>query len=63
MVDYFSNENAPAQGNAPVNGAAPQATNGEDTGMAEISVSISTTARRAASSSNILLVNVIPTIP
>lgn len=41
MVDYFSNENAPAQGNAPVNGAAPQATNGEDTGMAEISVSIS----------------------
>jgi hypothetical protein len=39
MVDYFSNENAPAQGNAPVN-VAPQATNGEDTGMAEISVSL-----------------------
>jgi THO complex subunit 4 len=39
MVDYFSNENAPAEGNAPVNGAAPQATNGgEDLGMAEISV-------------------------
>ncbi|KAF3385369.1 mRNA export protein mlo3 [Penicillium rolfsii] len=38
MVDYFSNENAPA-GNAPVNTAVavPQATNGEDTGMAEIS--------------------------
>jgi len=39
MVDYFSNENAPAEGNAPTNGTAPQATNGgEDLGMAEISV-------------------------
>ncbi|KAJ5900917.1 mRNA export protein mlo3 [Penicillium subrubescens] len=37
MVDYFSNENAPAAGNAPIAGAAPQAANGEDTGMAEIS--------------------------
>ncbi|KAJ5159849.1 mRNA export protein mlo3 [Penicillium canariense] len=37
MVDYFSNENVPTEGNAPVNGAAPQATSGEDTGMAEIS--------------------------
>ncbi|KAJ6113467.1 mRNA export protein mlo3 [Penicillium sp. IBT 18751x] len=40
MVDYFSNENAPAQAQAPapVNGAAPQAANsGEDLGMAEIS--------------------------
>ncbi|KAJ5194888.1 mRNA export protein mlo3 [Penicillium cinerascens] len=38
MVDYFTNENAPAAGNAPVNGTAPQATNaGEDLGMAEIS--------------------------
>ncbi|KAJ5587192.1 mRNA export protein mlo3 [Penicillium hispanicum] len=40
MVDYFANENAPAEGNAPVNGTAQQATNGgEDLGMAEISVS------------------------
>lgn len=37
MVDYFSNENAPAEGNA-ANGA-PQQTNGDqDLGMAEISV-------------------------
>ena len=40
MVDYFSNENAPAQGNGPVNGTA-QTNGGEDTGMAEISVSAS----------------------
>lgn len=40
MVDYFANENVPVAGNAPVNGTAPQATNGgEDLGMAEISVS------------------------
>ncbi|KAJ5101966.1 mRNA export protein mlo3 [Penicillium alfredii] len=38
MVDYFSNENAPADGNAP-NGTAQQANGGEDLGMAEISVS------------------------
>jgi hypothetical protein len=39
MVDYFSNENAPAQATAPANSAAPQPTNnGEDLGMAEISV-------------------------
>jgi THO complex subunit 4 len=38
MVDYFSNENAPAQATAPANSAAPQPTNnGEDLGMAEIS--------------------------
>lgn len=40
MVDYFASENAPAEGSAPVNGTAQQATNGgEDLGMAEISVS------------------------
>lgn len=38
MVDYFSTENAPAGGNAPVNGTTQQA-NGEDLGMADISVS------------------------
>ena len=39
MDDYFNNENAPADTNAPVNGSAPQATNGgEDLGMADISV-------------------------
>lgn len=39
MVDYFANENAPAEGTAP-NGTAQQAANGgEDLGMAEISVS------------------------
>ncbi|KAI9928098.1 hypothetical protein AWENTII_007791 [Aspergillus wentii] len=40
MIDYFSNDNpAPAEGNAPVNGAAqpPAANGGEDLGMAEIS--------------------------
>jgi hypothetical protein len=57
MVDYFSNENAPAAGAAPVSGAAPQAANGEDTGMAEISVSISTICD-AASCANMLPVNV-----
>lgn len=50
MVDYFSNENAPAQGNAPVT-AAPQVANGEDTGMAEISVS-PLLAHEAASCTN-----------
>lgn len=40
MVDYFAGgETAPAGNSAPVNGAAPQATGGEDLGMAEISVS------------------------
>lgn len=42
MDDYFdTNENAPAEGNAAVNGQAQPATNGggEDVGMAEISVS------------------------
>lgn len=40
MVDYFANENAPAEGSVPVSGTAQQATNGgEDLGMAEISVS------------------------
>lgn len=62
MVDYFSNENAPTEGNAPVNGAAPQANNGEDTGMAEISVSLSI-ARKVAPSTNILSVNVTLGIP
>ena len=38
MVDYFANENAPADSNAQVNGTTQQATNGEDLGMAEISV-------------------------
>lgn len=42
MDDYFdTNENAPAEGSAAVNGQAQPATNGggEDVGMAEISVS------------------------
>jgi hypothetical protein len=62
MVDYFSNENAPAAGNAPIAGAAPQAANGEDTGMAEISVS-PLTAREACPCTNIVLVNVTLTTP
>ncbi|KAJ5654192.1 mRNA export protein mlo3, partial [Penicillium lividum] len=38
MVDYFAGgETAPADNSVPVNGAAPQATVGEDQGMAEIS--------------------------
>jgi len=40
MADYFASENtANAENNAPVNGGTQQATNGEDLGMAEISVS------------------------
>jgi hypothetical protein len=62
MVDYFSNENAPAGGSAPVNSAAPQAANGEDTGMAEISVRL-LTAREDASRTNILPVNATSAIP
>jgi hypothetical protein len=62
MVDYFSNENAPAAGNAPINSAAPPAANGEDTGMAEISVS-PLTAREASLCTNLVPVNVTLTIP
>ncbi|THC93318.1 hypothetical protein EYZ11_007207 [Aspergillus tanneri] len=48
MVDYFAaNENSgPAEGNAPVNGAAQQPANGggEDLGMAEISLQMQVTS-------------------
>jgi len=40
MVDYWKDENAPAtEGAAASNGTAQPQTNGEDLGMAEISVS------------------------